>query len=150
MMDTTGRYFYYPLLHRQIGHHLTLKQPQRLMTCSHNLYTCSPILKLASHLRHPRPTPSLDPSPRVPSPAQPPTDVRTERRPTRPTRPTSAAGSSARGTVASRLLVELGVATPEEALRRVRAARPGAVETWDQERCVERVGGGGAAGGVEI
>eukprot|EP00913_Durusdinium_trenchii_P034016 g31843.t1 len=44
------------------------------------------------------------------------------------------------GTVASRLLVELGVATPEEALRRVRAARPGAVETWDQERCVERVG----------
>ena len=37
------------------------------------------------------------------------------------------------GTIASRLLIELGVATPEEALRRVRKARPGAVETWEQE-----------------
>jgi ADP-ribosyl-[dinitrogen reductase] hydrolase len=37
------------------------------------------------------------------------------------------------GTIASRLLIELGVATPEDALRRVRKARPGAVETWEQE-----------------
>ena len=37
------------------------------------------------------------------------------------------------GTIASRLLIELGVASPEEALRRVRRARPGAVETWDQD-----------------
>ncbi|CAE7383030.1 Cdkn3 [Symbiodinium sp. CCMP2456] len=40
------------------------------------------------------------------------------------------------GTIASRLLIELGVASPEEALRRVRRARPGAVETWDQENHV--------------
>ena len=40
------------------------------------------------------------------------------------------------GTVASRLLIELGAATPEEALRRVRKARPGAVETWEQEQHV--------------
>ena len=40
------------------------------------------------------------------------------------------------GTVASRLLIELGAATPEEALRRVRTARPGAVETWEQEQHV--------------
>ena len=40
------------------------------------------------------------------------------------------------GTVASRLLVELDVASPEEALRRVRMARPGAVETWEQEQHV--------------
>ena len=37
------------------------------------------------------------------------------------------------GTIASRLLIELGVETPEDALRRVRKARPGAVETWEQE-----------------
>lgn len=42
------------------------------------------------------------------------------------------------GTVASRLLVELGVATPEEALLRVRSARPGAVQTRQQERHVLR------------
>ena len=40
------------------------------------------------------------------------------------------------GTVASRLLIELGAASPEEALRRVRKARPGAVETWEQEQHV--------------
>ena len=40
------------------------------------------------------------------------------------------------GTIASRLLVELGVASPEEALSRVRRARPGAVETHEQERHV--------------
>ena len=40
------------------------------------------------------------------------------------------------GTVASRLLIELGVATPDDALRRVRQARPGAVETWEQEQHV--------------
>ena len=40
------------------------------------------------------------------------------------------------GTVASRLLIELGAATPDEALRRVRKARPGAVETWEQEQHV--------------
>ena len=40
------------------------------------------------------------------------------------------------GTVASRLLIELGAASPEEALRRVRQARPGAVETWEQEQHV--------------
>ena len=39
------------------------------------------------------------------------------------------------GTVAARLLVELGEA-PAEALERVRAVRPGAVETPAQERCV--------------
>eukprot|EP00401_Gymnodinium_catenatum_P068747 CAMPEP_0117559418 /NCGR_PEP_ID=MMETSP0784-20121206/53354_1 /TAXON_ID=39447 /ORGANISM="" /LENGTH=169 /DNA_ID=CAMNT_0005356803 /DNA_START=287 /DNA_END=796 /DNA_ORIENTATION=- len=43
------------------------------------------------------------------------------------------------GTVASRLLIELGVASPSEALRRVRRARPGAVETWEQERHVMSV-----------
>lgn len=40
------------------------------------------------------------------------------------------------GTIAARLLVELGVAIPPEALRRVRRARPGAVETSEQERHV--------------
>ncbi len=40
------------------------------------------------------------------------------------------------GTVASRLLIELGAATPDDALRRVRTARPGAVETWEQEQHV--------------
>ena len=37
------------------------------------------------------------------------------------------------GTITARLLIELGVAEPDEALRRVRSARPGAVETWEQE-----------------
>ncbi|CAJ1349699.1 unnamed protein product [Effrenium voratum] len=40
------------------------------------------------------------------------------------------------GTVASRLLVELGLSSPEAALRRIREVRPGAVETWDQENHV--------------
>mmetsp|Transcript_16583 Transcript_16583/g.58090 ORF Transcript_16583/g.58090 Transcript_16583/m.58090 type:complete len:204 (+) Transcript_16583:190-801(+) len=40
------------------------------------------------------------------------------------------------GTIASRLLIELGVAEPREALRRIRKARPGAVETEDQEQHV--------------
>ncbi|KQO90941.1 hypothetical protein ASF36_21355 [Methylobacterium sp. Leaf90] len=39
------------------------------------------------------------------------------------------------GTIAGRLLVELGV-NPEDAIRRVREARPGAVETVEQERHV--------------
>lgn len=39
------------------------------------------------------------------------------------------------GTVAAALLIELGE-TPQEALRKVRAARPGAVETRGQERYV--------------
>lgn len=40
------------------------------------------------------------------------------------------------GTIAARLLVELGVA-PEDAIRMVRAVRPGAIETAAQERHVE-------------
>lgn len=40
------------------------------------------------------------------------------------------------GTISTRLLVELGVAEPAEALRRVRSARPGAVETAEQEQAV--------------
>ncbi|GAB5357011.1 hypothetical protein AAMO2058_000337000 [Amorphochlora amoebiformis] len=40
------------------------------------------------------------------------------------------------GTIASRLLVELGVCSPLEALRRIREVRPGAVETWEQEQHV--------------
>ncbi|SOR31361.1 ADP-ribosyl glycohydrolase family protein [Methylorubrum extorquens] len=39
------------------------------------------------------------------------------------------------GTIAARLLVELG-ATPEDAVQRVREARPGAIETDEQERHV--------------
>lgn len=41
------------------------------------------------------------------------------------------------GTIAARLLVELG-ADPEGAIRRVREARPGAIETLEQERHVHR------------
>ena len=41
------------------------------------------------------------------------------------------------GTVAACLLVELG-ARPEDAIRRVRMARPGAIENWHQEAYVER------------
>lgn len=40
------------------------------------------------------------------------------------------------GMIAARLIVELGVATPEEAIRRVRASRPGAIETRAQEKHV--------------
>jgi ADP-ribosyl-[dinitrogen reductase] hydrolase len=39
------------------------------------------------------------------------------------------------GTIAARMLVELG-ATPDDAIARVRAARPGAIETEEQERYV--------------
>jgi ADP-ribosyl-[dinitrogen reductase] hydrolase len=43
------------------------------------------------------------------------------------------------GTIAARLLVELGM-EPAEAIARVRAVRPGAIETPEQERFVrERV-----------
>ena len=41
------------------------------------------------------------------------------------------------GTIAARLAIKCG-STPEEALRRVRAARPGTVETSDQEAYVRR------------
>lgn len=41
------------------------------------------------------------------------------------------------GTVAARLLVELGE-NPDDAIRKVRDARPGAIETTEQERHVER------------
>jgi len=43
------------------------------------------------------------------------------------------------GTVAARLLVEFGE-VPAKALERVRAVRPGAVETWEQERYVLECG----------
>lgn len=42
------------------------------------------------------------------------------------------------GLVAARMLVELGV-EPGEAIRRVRAARPGAIETDEQERYVQEL-----------
>lgn len=45
------------------------------------------------------------------------------------------------GTVSARLLVEIG-APPAEAIRRVRRARPGAIETHDQERYVLGLAGG--------
>ena len=41
------------------------------------------------------------------------------------------------GTIAARLLVELG-ALPEDAIRRVRTARPGAIAHWHQEAYVKR------------
>lgn len=40
------------------------------------------------------------------------------------------------GMVAARLIVELGAATPEDAIRQVRASRPGAIETHAQEKHV--------------
>ncbi len=42
------------------------------------------------------------------------------------------------GMIAARLLVEMGE-NPADAMRRVRAARPGAIETWRQERYVRCV-----------
>ncbi|UGB26067.1 ADP-ribosylglycohydrolase family protein [Methylorubrum sp. B1-46] len=42
------------------------------------------------------------------------------------------------GTIAARLLVELG-ADPEDAIQRVREARPGAIETLEQERYVHGI-----------
>lgn len=41
------------------------------------------------------------------------------------------------GTVAARLMVELG-ADPEQAIAEVRAARPGAIQVWEQEAYVRR------------
>jgi protein-tyrosine phosphatase len=41
------------------------------------------------------------------------------------------------GLVAARLLIEFGMA-PQEAIRRVRAARPGAIQTREQEDYVRR------------
>jgi ADP-ribosyl-[dinitrogen reductase] hydrolase len=43
------------------------------------------------------------------------------------------------GTVAARMLVELG-STPQEAIRRVRASRRGAIETPAQEAYVMAIG----------
>ena len=40
------------------------------------------------------------------------------------------------GMIAARLIVELGAMTPEEAIRQVRASRPGAIETRAQEQHV--------------
>jgi ADP-ribosyl-[dinitrogen reductase] hydrolase len=40
------------------------------------------------------------------------------------------------GMIAARLIVELGATTPERAIRIVRASRPGAIETHDQEKLV--------------
>jgi len=40
------------------------------------------------------------------------------------------------GMIAARLIVELGAAKPEEAIRRVRVSRPGAIETRAQEQHV--------------
>jgi ADP-ribosyl-[dinitrogen reductase] hydrolase len=40
------------------------------------------------------------------------------------------------GMIAARLIVELGSTTPEEAIRRTRASRPGAIETRAQEQHV--------------
>ena len=40
------------------------------------------------------------------------------------------------GMIAARLIIELGAMTPEEAIRRVRASRPGAIETHAQEKHV--------------
>lgn len=43
------------------------------------------------------------------------------------------------GLVVARLLVELGL-EPEEAISRVRTVRPGAVETWEQEEYIRKLG----------
>jgi ADP-ribosyl-[dinitrogen reductase] hydrolase len=43
------------------------------------------------------------------------------------------AGRGRSGTIAARLLVEVGAASPDQAIEAVRAVRPGAVETPDQE-----------------
>jgi ADP-ribosyl-[dinitrogen reductase] hydrolase len=43
------------------------------------------------------------------------------------------------GTIAARLLIELGI-EPETAIARVRGVRPGAIETSDQERFVRGLG----------
>jgi predicted DNA-binding transcriptional regulator YafY len=43
------------------------------------------------------------------------------------------------GTIAARLLIELGI-EPTKAIENVKAARPGAIETRDQERFVKAIG----------
>lgn len=43
------------------------------------------------------------------------------------------------GTIGARLLIELGM-EPETAIRRVRAMRPGAIETREQEKYVLEIG----------
>ncbi len=45
------------------------------------------------------------------------------------------------GTIAARLLVEFGM-TPREAIAKVRIARPGAIQTREQEECVRGYGKG--------
>lgn len=45
------------------------------------------------------------------------------------------------GTVAARLLIELGEATPDDAITRVREVRPGAIETVAQEDHLHSIGG---------
>jgi ADP-ribosyl-[dinitrogen reductase] hydrolase len=44
------------------------------------------------------------------------------------------------GTIAARLLIELGM-EPTKAIEHVRAVRPGAIETSDQEKFVKNIGG---------
>lgn len=48
------------------------------------------------------------------------------------------AGRGRSGTIAARILVELGEATPDAAIAAVRAVRPGAIETAEQEAHVRR------------
>jgi ADP-ribosyl-[dinitrogen reductase] hydrolase len=43
------------------------------------------------------------------------------------------------GAIAARLLVELGIAKPDEAIAQVRAVRPGAIETHAQEQHVRNI-----------
>jgi len=43
------------------------------------------------------------------------------------------------GTIAARLLIELGM-EPTKAIERVRAVRPGAIQTNDQEKFVKGIG----------
>jgi protein-tyrosine phosphatase len=42
------------------------------------------------------------------------------------------------GTIAAQLLVEQGT-SPSEAIKQVRAARPGTIETWEQEQYVRKL-----------
>jgi ADP-ribosyl-[dinitrogen reductase] hydrolase len=47
-------------------------------------------------------------------------------------------GAYRAGTIAARLLIELGM-EPTKAIEHVRAARPGAIETNDQEKFVKGI-----------
>ena len=49
------------------------------------------------------------------------------------------AGLGRTGTIAARLLVEFGI-TPREAIAKIRQARPGAIQTLEQEKYVRRCG----------